>query len=131
MKPNFERPVALTCPDCGGALSAGRTNGLAQFRCHIGHVYSAEAMVAGQLLAMERFIEQALRSLNERADLCRQMSLEPGHTGGNVTQSDWIKATKEAFDRMGPLEEFLGFTWLLPAVTQTPTEGQSARETAL
>ena len=44
----LDQPIAVTCPDCGGALRQTQLGTLTQFRCHIGHVYTAEAMLAGQ-----------------------------------------------------------------------------------
>jgi two-component system chemotaxis response regulator CheB len=35
----LDQPVAVTCPDCGGALRRTELGTLTQFRCHIGHVY--------------------------------------------------------------------------------------------
>ena len=61
------------CPDCGGALRQSQLGTLKQFRCHIGHVYTAEVMLHRQFIAMEQSLETALRSMNERAELCRQM----------------------------------------------------------
>jgi two-component system chemotaxis response regulator CheB len=116
MKAEFDKPVALTCPDCGGAFATSKMDGLTEFRCHIGHVYSGEAMVAAQLLEMDRFIESAVRLLNERADLCRQMAQDASAMGHAGSQAIWIKAMKEAFDLTEPLEEFLAHKWLHPAV---------------
>ena len=65
----LNHPVAVTCPDCGGALKRSNLGSLTQFSCHIGHVYTAEIMMAAQFIAMERSIEAAMRSLSERADL--------------------------------------------------------------
>ena len=65
----LDQPAAITCPDCGGALRRSQLGKLTQFSCHIGHVYTAEVMLAAQFLQMERALESALRSLGERADL--------------------------------------------------------------
>ena len=35
----LNRPVAITCPDCGGALRRSELGTLTQYSCHIGHVY--------------------------------------------------------------------------------------------
>jgi two-component system chemotaxis response regulator CheB len=73
-------------------------------------------MVAEQLLAMDRFIESAMRTLNERADLCRQMAQDADGIGHAGSQAVWLKAMKEAFDMTEPLEEFLAHKWTHPAV---------------
>ncbi len=49
-------PVAVTCPDCGGALRRRELGSLTQFACHIGHIYTAEVMMAAQFVKLERFI---------------------------------------------------------------------------
>lgn len=106
-------PVAVTCPDCGGALRESRLGSLSQFSCHIGHVYTAEVMLAAQFLTMERFVEQAIRSLSERAELCRQMLARS--PGDEVDQALWGEALAEALDQMEPLRALLARRWVHPA----------------
>lgn len=125
------KPVAITCPDCGGALSSGKASVDGQFRCHIGHVYTAEGMVFGQLLAMDKFLKAALRSLNERADICRQMAQDADNPGRAHNSADWIKAMKEAFDKTGRLEELLAHKWITPAVGRSlEADGNETRRGA-
>lgn len=107
----LDKPVAVTCPDCGGALRQSQLGTLIQFRCHIGHIYSADAMLAGQFLATERAIESAMRSLNERAELCRQMAKRNGATKAD---SDWILARDEALEQTAPLRALLEREWMHP-----------------
>lgn len=109
----LNRPVAVTCPDCGGALRQSQLGPLTQFSCHIGHVYTVEVMMAAQFLVMERFIEQALRSLGERGELCRVMlektrAIDPGRTG------PWEAAMEEVLDRTALLRNLLAREWTHP-----------------
>ncbi len=106
----LNRPVAVTCPDCGGALREKALGTLTMYECHIGHRYTAEVILAGQFLAMERFIESAMRSLNERSELCRQMA-EKGAAGG---RQRWLEAMREAEDQTAPLRGVLERKWLDP-----------------
>uniref|UniRef100_UPI0039830D29 chemotaxis protein CheB n=1 Tax=Phenylobacterium sp. TaxID=1871053 RepID=UPI0039830D29 len=46
------RPIAVTCPDCGGALRRRDLGTITLFECHIGHRYTAEVMLAAQFLAL-------------------------------------------------------------------------------
>lgn len=109
-------PAAITCPDCGGALRRSELGSLTQFSCHIGHVYTAEVMLAAQFLQMERALETALRSLSERADLCRQMSAKTFVRDGDIESRDlWDAASQEAVDRTEPLRQLLTAPWLHPA----------------
>lgn len=115
-------PVAITCPDCGGALQRSALGSLTQFSCHIGHVYTTEVMLAAQFLAMERFVEQAMRSLSERAELCRQML---SHLGDRPDASElrrqWDDALHEAIDQVEPLKAVLTRQWVHPGQHGRPS----------
>ncbi len=43
-------PGAVTCPDCGGALRRRELGSLTQFACRIGHIDTAEVMMAAQFI---------------------------------------------------------------------------------
>jgi two-component system chemotaxis response regulator CheB len=108
-------PAAVTCPDCGGALRRRELGSLTQFACHIGHIYTAEVMMAAQFLALERSIESAMRSLGERAELCRQMAEKTRARDGDSPESSWDAAMREAHFQAGPLREMLTREWIHPS----------------
>ena len=107
-------PVAVTCPDCGGALRQSELGSLTQFSCHIGHVYTAEIMLAAQFLALERFVEQAMRSLNERAELCRAM-MEKTAENSAASPEPWEAAMAEALDQTATLRGLISRQWIHPS----------------
>ncbi|NJC07327.1 chemotaxis protein CheB [Polymorphobacter fuscus] len=112
-------PVAVTCPDCGGALRRSELGRLTQFSCHIGHVYTAEVMLAAQFLAMERFVEQAMRSLSERAELCRQMVVQIGDDAERAAQREaWHAASQEAVEQSEPLRALITRPWIHPGLSR-------------
>lgn len=106
-----DRPVAVTCPDCGGALRQSKLGTLAQFRCHIGHVYTAEVMMRAQFLALEQSLEMAMRSLGERRELCRQMA---DMAGAEAAAGEWEAAEKEAVEQSLALQQIVEREWILP-----------------
>ncbi len=110
-------PIAMTCPDCGGALRRKELGSLTQFACHIGHIYTAEVMVAAQFLTLERFVEAAMRALGERAELCRLMALKVRPDDTDYTQTPWGAAMREAHDQTEPLREMLSREWVHPEGT--------------
>ena len=110
----LDDPVAVTCPDCGGALLRTELGTLTQFRCHIGHVYTAEVMVAAQFAAMEWDLEAAMRALSERGELCRQMADKTSGKGDASTAAQWTAAMHEAKERTGLLRDLLGRRWTHP-----------------
>ena len=107
-------PTAVTCPDCGGALRRRELGSLTQFACHIGHIYTAEVMLAAQFLTLERFIEAAMRSLGERAELCRQMAEKVRPDDLAHVETSWGAAMREAHDRTEPLRDMLTREWIHP-----------------
>jgi len=110
----MDDPVAVTCPDCGGALRRIKLGTLTQFRCHIGHVYTAEIMVAAQFAAMEWSLGAAMRSLSERRELCRQMSDKARAAGDARSTLQWTAAMNEAKERTGALRDLLERAWMHP-----------------
>ena len=109
----LDDPTAVTCPDCGGALRRTELGTLTQFRCHIGHVYTAEVMVAAQFAAMEWALEAAMRSLSERGELCRQMA-DRSRDGDAGLALQWTEAMREAKERTGMLRQLLEKEWTHP-----------------
>jgi two-component system, chemotaxis family, protein-glutamate methylesterase/glutaminase len=67
-------PSKFTCPDCGGALWELRDGRLIKYRCHVGHGYTPDGLVAAQSEALETALWSALRALEENADLRRRMA---------------------------------------------------------
>jgi len=110
----LDDPVAVTCPDCGGALRRIELGTLTQFRCHIGHVYTAEVMVAAQFAAMEWSLGAAMRSLSERGELCRQMADKAQVAGDAGRALQWTAAMHEAKERTGALRDLLKREWMHP-----------------
>jgi len=75
-------PVALTCPECGGALLEMYAGKTLQWRCHVGHRFSLESFSEAHSDAVERALWWALRKLRERQTveehLARNCSLPKG-----------------------------------------------------
>lgn len=64
----------LTCPECGGVLIEREDREAVRFACQVGHAYSPESLVEQQGDALESALWQALRTLEERANLLYRMS---------------------------------------------------------
>ncbi|MBC7801126.1 MAG: chemotaxis protein CheB [Gemmatimonadaceae bacterium] len=123
----LDRPLAITCPDCGGALRPNAIGTLQQFSCHIGHVYSAEVLVAAQFAALEWSLEAALRAIGERAELCRQRAGAARDNADPATAAAWDAANDEAIERTAVLHRLLGQEWMHPGETETPADAATPR----
>jgi two-component system, chemotaxis family, protein-glutamate methylesterase/glutaminase len=65
-----------TCPDCNGSLVAV---GERHFRCRVGHAWTPESLLAARDDEVEGALWVALRSLQEKAKLARQLADSVGH----------------------------------------------------
>lgn len=68
------RVSVFTCPECNGTLWESEEGKIHRFRCRVGHVYSADSMLAAQTDSVDRALWAALRSLEERAALTQKMA---------------------------------------------------------
>jgi two-component system chemotaxis response regulator CheB len=70
-------PSGYTCPDCNGALiSVSEGN----YRCHVGHAWTADALLHARDDEIEGALWVAIRSLQEKAKLSRRLAdqVSPG-----------------------------------------------------
>ncbi|MFZ3236424.1 MAG: chemotaxis protein CheB [Stellaceae bacterium] len=102
-----ERPFALTCPDCGGALRRTGNGPAAQYRCHIGHVFAGRELLPAQLELIEKALDVAQRVLNERVELARQM-VESARAGGWADSlRHWERVQAEAEQQSEAIRQVL------------------------
>jgi two-component system, chemotaxis family, protein-glutamate methylesterase/glutaminase len=66
----------FTCPECGGALWQVDQKELTQFRCHVGHAYNGEALLAEQSETLEAALWTAVRTFREKVVLSRQLAAQ-------------------------------------------------------
>jgi two-component system chemotaxis response regulator CheB len=71
-KPNG-KPSPITCPQCGGALWEGNEAGLPYFRCHVGHGYTPDGLLAAKQMNLEDVLWTSLRVLEEQAEMQRRL----------------------------------------------------------
>lgn len=90
----------IVCPDCGGPLWEFRHGEFKHFRCRVGHIFSPENMLANHAEVLERALWVAVRTLEERASLTREMANVARHTSSpHVTgkfESEAAEAARNA-----------------------------------
>ena len=67
-------PSVFTCPQCGGTMWELRDGELVRYRCHVGHAFSVDSLLAEQSEAVEDALYSALKTIEEKAELHRQMA---------------------------------------------------------
>jgi two-component system chemotaxis response regulator CheB len=119
----FQRPAALTCPECGGAVREERADGLKLYRCHIGHRFAAEELAGGQFTELERALNIALRVLNERAELARRMEAQLRDVGHVHLAARWEKVRRDAEAQIEVVRRFLERDWPQPEKDEERASG--------
>jgi len=64
-------PSGFACPDCGGSL---QNAGEDYYRCHVGHAWTADALLAARDGEVDRALWVAVRALVEKARLAHQLA---------------------------------------------------------
>ena len=64
----------FTCPDCGGVMWQEGAGDALRFRCHVGHAYNPELLMALKSEGMEGALWACVRLLKEKATLTRQLA---------------------------------------------------------
>lgn len=67
-------PSVFTCPDCHGTLMRVRDEHLLRFRCHTGHAFTAQSLLASLDESTEDAIWNAVRALDEGGMLLKHLA---------------------------------------------------------
>jgi two-component system chemotaxis response regulator CheB len=62
-------PAGQMCPDCGGAMISAQMGSLREYRCHIGHRFGLQAMIAQKTTFVEHALDTALSQSEELTEL--------------------------------------------------------------
>jgi two-component system, chemotaxis family, protein-glutamate methylesterase/glutaminase len=79
------KTATYSCPECGGVLWEHDVDDLIHFRCHVGHAYTADALMAEQTEGVETALWSALRALREKAVLSHQIASNMRSRGSTYT----------------------------------------------
>jgi len=95
----FGELTPYTCPECHGVLSRIHDDKLVRYRCHTGHAYSTDTLMADISEKIETSLYNAMRGIDESVILLN-------HIGDHFAESNqpklaalYFKKAKEASDR--------------------------------
>jgi two-component system chemotaxis response regulator CheB len=91
-------PSLYTCRECHGVLLQLHTPTPLRFRCQTGHALTADALAAHAAEMIEESLWSALRGMEERLLLLRQMAEHLARTGKTT-------AAERLLDRAGATEQ--------------------------
>lgn len=94
-------PSGYICPDCNGSLAAVSKR---SYRCRVGHAWTAEALLRARDQEVESALWVALRSLQEKAKLSRNLA---NQTGLSQMADRYYKVADEAEHAVSVLSDRL------------------------
>jgi two-component system, chemotaxis family, protein-glutamate methylesterase/glutaminase len=74
MTARFGAPSSFVCPECHGSLWETATGRALQYRCHVGHRYSPESLLAEHAERLEASLWSTIQLLDEEAALLRSLA---------------------------------------------------------
>jgi two-component system, chemotaxis family, protein-glutamate methylesterase/glutaminase len=91
-------PAALTCPSCGGVLSALKAEQPLRFRCQVGHAFTADVLAKEQENRIDEAMRVALRIIGERVQLVSRMA-EDARQHGRTAVAEMYEARAEEYKK--------------------------------
>jgi len=85
-----------TCPECKGVLAALKEGGRIRFRCHTGHAYSADSLLASITESIEEGLWSAIRNAQECIMLLNHMGDHFAEVNDPRVAAMYFKKAKEA-----------------------------------
>jgi two-component system chemotaxis response regulator CheB len=99
------KQTVYTCPECHGVLTQLKEGGLIRFRCHTGHAFSADTLLAAISESIEESIWNAIRNVQESVMLLNHMGDHFAEENQPKLAAIYFKKAKEAEERAKHLRE--------------------------
>jgi two-component system, chemotaxis family, protein-glutamate methylesterase/glutaminase len=95
----------FTCPECHGVFTMLREGKVLRFRCHTGHAFSADTLLAANGEELEARLWDAVRASDEAVLLLNRLGEEFAKGGNTAAAQKCFDAAREAHERSEPVRE--------------------------
>jgi two-component system chemotaxis response regulator CheB len=92
-------PSNYACPECHGVLLQLKEEQRIRFRCHTGHAYSADSLLAEITEGVEDSLWNAIRTIEESVLLLRQLAEQVGGGENSHSGKKFLARAREALRR--------------------------------
>jgi two-component system, chemotaxis family, protein-glutamate methylesterase/glutaminase len=95
----FGELTPYTCPECHGVLSKLHNDNIVRYRCHTGHAYSADALIASITEKIEDSLYSAIRGMDESIMLLNHLGDHSAEANQPRLAALYFQKAKEADER--------------------------------
>ena len=86
--------VPMSCPECSGPLWQIDSDKVRRYRCHVGHGFTAKALMADQDEVLENTLWSAMRTMEERANMAFAIAKNEENRGRKLTAQIYQERAK-------------------------------------
>jgi two-component system, chemotaxis family, protein-glutamate methylesterase/glutaminase len=97
----------FSCPDCGGGLWEMTSQGNTRYRCHVGHAYSENGLLASMEATTESALWTAMRIIEERRNLLKKLADKESMNGSKTAAARYKQRIKELSLQIDQLKKVL------------------------
>lgn len=97
----------FTCPECHGVLTRLKEGDLVRFRCHTGHAFSVDSLLASLTENIEANLWTAIRSIQESIILLNHMGDHYAEANHPKFAASFFKKSQEAQKRAGQVRKIV------------------------
>jgi two-component system chemotaxis response regulator CheB len=101
----FDELSPYTCPECHGVLSRLHNGNILRYRCHTGHAYSADALLAALTEKVEDGLYNAIRGMEETILLLNHIGDHYAEANQSRLAALYFKKSKEIEKRSQPIRD--------------------------
>jgi two-component system chemotaxis response regulator CheB len=100
-------PSIYACPECHGVLLQRNEENSIRFRCHTGHAYSSDSLLAEFNIKTEESLWSAIRALEEDVLLMKAMANHSAAHHNGADSASWLRKAEEVQERVNLVRKAL------------------------
>lgn len=100
-------PTGIACPECHGVIWAADDEEGPEFRCRVGHAYSADALLESHAESVEAALWAGVRALQEQASLSRSLARKADRRGDRLSAERLQQRSDDADEHARMIEATL------------------------